>query len=290
MPLRNLVLAGGEFRTMSYLPLIEYLEKEGHLATIQNYYVTSAGIFFAIILSIGCSYKEIHDFMTTIDFSTLMNIDPASFLFLHTKFGVDDGEKIIKLCSKILELRLGSPDITFAEHQRITGKTITATGTNLAKLGLEIFSPAISPTMRIIDAVRITTSIPFYFFPARYNGALYVDGGITNNFPIDLVPPHELNHTIGALVITPMAHSIETASDYMNAIYQCSIMNNDRAKSTKYAYNTVVVNIRRRNPLAIMEKPEILLEIIEEGREALTNWLTTHGEKWRENLEISLEE
>jgi hypothetical protein len=290
MPLRNLVLGGGEFRTMAYLPFVEYLEKENLLNSIENYYVTSAGIFYAIILSIGCSYKEIYDFMTSIDFSTLMNIDPESFLYLHIKFGVDDGDKIIKLCSKILELKLGSADLTFAEHKKLTGKSIISTGTNLAKLGLEIFSPTLSPNMRIIDAVRITTSIPFYFFPAKYNGALYIDGGITNNYPIDIIPPDEMKYTIGALIITPMAESIDTMSEYMNAIYQCSVMNNDRGKSVKYIENTVVIYIKRRNPMAIIEKPAIIYEIIEEGREALTNWLMAHGEKWRSNLEIGLEE
>jgi hypothetical protein len=144
--------------------------------------------------------------------------------------------------------------------------------------------------MRIIDAVRITTSIPFYFFPAKYNGSLYIDGGITNNYPIDIIPPDEMKYTIGALIITPMAESIDTMSEYMNAIYQCSVMNNDRGKSVKYIENTVVIYIKRRNPMAIIEKPAIIHEIIEEGREALTNWLMAHGEKWRSNLEIGLEE
>ena len=39
--------------------------------------------------------------------------------------------------------------------------------------------------MSVITAVRISCSIPVFFTPVKYNDCYYVDGGVTNNFPIN---------------------------------------------------------------------------------------------------------
>ena len=41
---------------------------------------------------------------------------------------------------------------------------------------------------KIIDAVRASMSLPIIFSPKEINGKLYVDGGVANNVPCDLVP------------------------------------------------------------------------------------------------------
>jgi predicted acylesterase/phospholipase RssA len=38
--------------------------------------------------------------------------------------------------------------------------------------------------MSVVTAVRISMSIPVFFTPVLYNNCYYVDGSITNNFPI----------------------------------------------------------------------------------------------------------
>jgi predicted acylesterase/phospholipase RssA len=98
-------------------------------------------------------------------------------------------------------------DITFAELLIEKGIELVITGTNLLKPGKsQYFSVRTVPTMRIVDAVRISASIPPFFEPVTINEknfekdsiisrfrnsgeteflkGMWIDGGVTNNNPI----------------------------------------------------------------------------------------------------------
>ena len=40
--------------------------------------------------------------------------------------------------------------------------------------------------MKLTDAIRITTSVPLYFQPVKYNNKTFIDGGCMDNYPINL--------------------------------------------------------------------------------------------------------
>lgn len=50
---------------------------------------------------------------------------------------------------------------------------------------------------KLIDAMRSTMSIPFYFMPVRTNGMVLTDGGTRNNFPVDLARAMGADYVIG---------------------------------------------------------------------------------------------
>ncbi len=74
------------------------------------------------------------------------------------------------------------------------------TGTNLSKQKLQIFSWQHSPLMQLKTAIHISGSIPVYYKPVAIDSAwnkvtiknnksnfdLYVDGGMINNYPINI--------------------------------------------------------------------------------------------------------
>jgi NTE family protein len=81
-------------------------------------------------------------------------------------------------------------------------KYLFITGSNLQTGKCEIFSHLHTPNMIIADAVRISMSIPFLFYPHKMtilkdgepiidpnNQSFYVDGGIFNNYPIRVFDP-----------------------------------------------------------------------------------------------------
>ncbi len=37
--------------------------------------------------------------------------------------------------------------------------------------------------MKIKEAIRISSSIPFFFDPVEFRGEFYIDGGITDSYP-----------------------------------------------------------------------------------------------------------
>ncbi len=105
--------------------------------------------------------------------------------------------------------KLGFPNATFKDLQAkveenksgdFKYKYLFLTGSNLSTGKCEIFSHLHSPNMIISDAVRISMSIPFVFYPTKKYirnektgsrivdpqklNSLYVDGGLMNNYPI----------------------------------------------------------------------------------------------------------
>ena len=60
-------------------------------------------------------------------------------------------------------------------------------GTNLSTHFGKVFSIERTPEMSIVEAVRISMSIPLFFAVVRdERGDVFVDGGVLNNFPIKL--------------------------------------------------------------------------------------------------------
>ena len=69
------------------------------------------------------------------------------------------------------------------------------------------------PDMKIIDALRISFSIPFIFEPIKMNNKIYVDVGLTNNYAIDLFK-HDLENTLGIIVTDTISKEINNIEDF----------------------------------------------------------------------------
>jgi len=55
----------------------------------------------------------------------------------------------------------------------------------------------------LAKAMRATMSIPTVFDPVRYGNALIIDGGMTNNFPVDVIKTMGSNFLIGLNLVSP---------------------------------------------------------------------------------------
>ncbi|MEZ4800374.1 MAG: patatin-like phospholipase family protein [Flavobacteriales bacterium] len=105
--------------------------------------------------------------------------------------------------ARCIEGKAGSKDITFLQlyqkHQSDPKfKELVVTATSLNHQDALIFSYHNYPNMRIVDAVRASMAIPYYFEPMiidsvghpieldqlTASGDVCVDGGFTTNFPI----------------------------------------------------------------------------------------------------------
>ena len=62
------------------------------------------------------------------------------------------------------------------------------TGTCVTSRKLEWFDHVETPYMEVARAVRISSCIPLYFAPVKYNDKYYVDGGCLRNLPVDAFP------------------------------------------------------------------------------------------------------
>jgi len=199
----NLVLEGAGIRGIAYVGAIEALEKNGVLSNIKNVGGTSAGAIIALTISLGYTPEEIEKILFETNFNKFNS--GSFFLFggpsrLRKRYGWYNAKKFSRWLDKIIEDKTGNGDITLAEINAITGRDLFVVVTNLSQQKLVVFSKDNFPNMKVKDAVRTSMSIPLYFEAVlidkqgkihRKQAAgnpfdVYVDGGISGNYPIQI--------------------------------------------------------------------------------------------------------
>jgi NTE family protein len=78
-------------------------------------------------------------------------------------------------------------------------RRFVAVGSNLSRQLPEIFSAHHTPTLPLWQAMRASASFPIVFEPVTIAGSVFVDGGLTWNYPIDLFDGDFARRAIGPL-------------------------------------------------------------------------------------------
>ncbi len=163
-PSSALVLSGGGALGISQLGAIQTLVESGY--RFEFFAGTSAGSIIAACLANGSSVEEVQQILKDTNFFSLV------FDFKRSKYGIVKGDEIMKVLNDIFgETRI--EDLNFPLF-------ITATNFSTGDR-MDIHSG------RIKDAVRASISVPILFEPFYHKeiGQWFVDGGLTQNFPLD---------------------------------------------------------------------------------------------------------
>lgn len=197
----NIVFEGAGIRGIAYSGVVSELDKRGLRKDFINVAGTSAGAITALLFSLGYTGQEMEQIIASTKFQEFNDGQWMLFGGLHRlkkKFGYYRGEAFSRFIGELIEQKTGNPNSTFSELEEAGFPNLFITGTCLTKQELTIFSAESFPDMRVKDAVRISMSIPLYFEAVLLdeNGQIvsqldsskchdvYVDGGLTGNFPI----------------------------------------------------------------------------------------------------------
>jgi predicted acylesterase/phospholipase RssA len=179
----TLVLSGGSIHCITMLGSLQYSKDNYLLEKIKIFIGTSAGALCGYLLALGYDPIEIMVHLCTnqllermkhFNIVAMLNGSGAT-TFLHIQ------EQLEKMTiNKIGRL------LTLKELHTILGKTLICITHNMTTGNEEILSYETYPDMPCLIALRMTCNLPFIFEPFTYMGNLYVDGGFSNNFPIDI--------------------------------------------------------------------------------------------------------
>ena len=208
---RNLVFKGGGVRGIAYMGALEVLEEKGVLGGIERVAGTSSGAIAATLLSFR---KDITDTLALFDSLDLSKVpqktvngigrnivllkNSANYTRLFENFGWYSSQYFQDwLGGVIAENCRGNRRATFRDMQQFGYRDLHVVATNLSRRRAEEFSVLTTPDVAVVDAVRMSMSIPLYFEALRFDGKrfgsgdYYVDGGLFNNYPIHLFDqPH----------------------------------------------------------------------------------------------------
>lgn len=203
----NLVLEGGGIRGLAYPGAIKVLEEKGIIKNIERVAGSSAGAITALMIGLGYISYEMDSVFQSLQ---IQQFNDGKNIFgkihrLKKEYGIFKGEKFEKWLSYLVKYKTGNASTTFADlhqlHQNNNKfKDVYCTGTNVTKQRLQIFSWEQTPSMQLKTAIHISGCIPVYYKPVAVDSAwsevsiknnknkfdLYVDGGMINNYPINL--------------------------------------------------------------------------------------------------------
>jgi predicted acylesterase/phospholipase RssA len=180
----TICMSGGGVKGFAFIGALDYLNKKKiiNIDNIKNWVGTSIGSILAYAVVCGFSITEMENFIIEFDFTkTNPDISIDNIFISH---GISDGKRAEFILRSFIQHKFNIDDITFLELYKLTQKNLLIIGTNFTRAREEVFSHNTTPDMSVVTAVRISMSIPVFFTPVLYNNCYYVDGSITNNFPI----------------------------------------------------------------------------------------------------------
>lgn len=213
-PTNGLAFQGGGPKGGSYNLIGEILDEMHITEHVKAVCGASAGAINALGYALGFNGVELKTLSNSIDFLDLL--DPMESLS-QNEGGVFSGKNFHHWCKMICLGVLGNADATLGDlkkaidQEKIVGlKHLTVTTTLLLKDGdgnsiqkLKIFSSMNEEQekVKIADAVRASMSIPGAYYPFNIiatdgeDFGIYVDGGVLNNFPIELLDHDDFTKT-----------------------------------------------------------------------------------------------
>ncbi len=156
----GMAFSGGGIRCVAHLAVYQALEEEGIVP--DSFSGTSGGALAACLLSHGLKPKEVLSIIAKT--RVLQSIRPAL-----TLSGLLDVEKALAFCLKYLPA-------TFEELKR----PVSISATNVRTGKEECFSSG-----PLLPAVLASCCMPVIFKPVQIGEEFYIDGGLTNNLPVE---------------------------------------------------------------------------------------------------------
>ena len=214
-----LTFSGSGIRGIMYVGALYMLHKL-KLLDIKGCAGSSFGGLAATMVVLGYSVDEMYSTLAKFDYSKLMDVKILSAI---DNLGLDSGLKIRKYLRGLFRRKSFSSRITFEELWQRTGLELVIVTTCVSRRASCYMSHVHHGDTLVLDALSASMSIPWLFCPVIINDEMYVDGGLTDNFPVKAFEPH---NSIALEITTECTHTINDPMEYTAALVETVFRNN----------------------------------------------------------------
>jgi NTE family protein len=194
----TLVLSGGSSKGILTLGALQYAYDNNLLSKIYTYIGTSAGALICFFLIIGYTPIEIIVYLCTNEIlEKLHHFDIVSML---NGTGALSYSGIYEQLEKMTINKIGYLP-TFQDIKEKFNKNLICTVYNLTDSKTEYISYENNKNLPCLIALRMTSNLPLIFEKFKYGDKFYIDGGISNNFAINVADKIG-NNVLGILITT----------------------------------------------------------------------------------------
>jgi predicted acylesterase/phospholipase RssA len=172
-----------------YIGAYKYLYENGYHKTLRNIYGCSSGAMIGFLIALRLSPAEIVNTMNTgLKTITIPKLTASRLWNMWKLKGFLPADMRRRVLIAGLKLKYPDiDDIDFSTLAKLTGTNLVVCGLNLSKGCEEHFCVDSHPNMSVLHAIDISTTLPFVFPSIKYINDIYVDGGVSNVVPSDIV-------------------------------------------------------------------------------------------------------
>jgi len=225
----TLFFSGGAMKCLAILGCLQYffqknIVKPNFEGITDMYFVSGSSIYLTPLL-IGFSIESTIELFKKLDYAKLSGIDDLKIQNFFDNYGFKKISDYIYIINAVLKGKDLSPDITLKEFSDLVGINLHFRVVNMNKQCNEYLNKDNAPDLKYTDAVCMTSCIPILFEPIEYNGCLYIDGGVNNNFPYEKIIDRK--NYLGIDILSNKISSKKTSekdeikdlTQYMNILY-----------------------------------------------------------------------
>jgi len=182
VPIEELCISGGATRGISFVGVLNILEKEKLLikSSLKKCVGTSIGSFILCLYLIGYSTEDIYSLMMNMDLSILNDVS------FNEKLSILNGSEFRSWIHRSLLVKKDPDTYTLQDLYNDTKINFIIVQTCLNK-GIIYMNYEGYPKVLVIDAIIASMSLPFIFPPYKINNDYFVDGGVLDNFAVQLL-------------------------------------------------------------------------------------------------------
>lgn len=272
--IKCLVFSGGGNKGLSFIGCLKALEEYNILEQVECFAGTSAGSIVSVLINLGYTSDELREILLNMDFSQLRDITSDGIFNYFQNFGFDTGDRMERVLRIFIRKKTDNEEITFSELYNLTGKKLVITGTCLNSHSRVFFNHLDHGDMKVIEALRISFSVPFVFNACKIGRDTYVDGCVADNYPLEAWD--DPDEVLGFLLESePSWEEISGLDDYAISIMQCIYQKFKRLYSLLYKDITVVISSNSKALNFAVTKEE-KISLFEKGYEVTREYLQLH--------------
>jgi NTE family protein len=300
MEINKLAFSGGAIKGIAYVGVFRKIEEMIYerrieeatpdfdaskcdipLFNIKTICAVSVGTIFSLIYLLNYTYTEMLQEVLNKKFEQLKDIRIMNFV---SKYGLDSGVNLISWIQSLMIKKGVNPSITLKELYDLNSVDFQIMATNLNKYCYKKFNYLETPDVKVLDAIRMSISVPFLFTINEFEGDIHVDGGLIDNYPIEVFGS-DLSNFLGFKLINhgemdnhDVDERIDDIESYIYHILSCYMVQKEKHTTRTEEFKNCTVYIHTEDitqsvnfSLTASEKHKL----IEIGYKSVTNFFNS---------------
>lgn len=271
----TIVLSAGGTKGLFLLGGIQAMIDNNLCKNVDKYVGTSVGSIIGYLLAIG--YTPIEIMVSFYTNHWLEKMQSFNLVSMINGNGATSFTPLHEALEKMTLQKIGR-FLTLGKLREIYGKTLICVTYNMTVCITEYIGPDNYPDLPCLTALRMSSNLPLVFDRFKYMDNYYIDGALSDNFPI--LKGQEIGKKVMGLFVKINEKSLQDDPEDGIMTYFLRLLQIPMAQSTKDKNNLVTekcdlipIDTEMKNFVDFDIKSKMRLDMFSKGYEIVKNYL-----------------